>query len=234
MGSKQRENRVTGERAVRRRKHHPGSVVTVDRILEAGLDVLFQHGYAQFTLRRVAQAARLSAGNLAYHFPTKRDLVRALVARQVEHYSDRANSVLDGRDNPAESALEALTRYFMIDSASDRTMRIGRELWAMALHDPIARRAIDDFYDHSMERIAQALHRAQPKADMEVLREVVHLMTLLTEGTTVIYGTSQKRAISLARSIEMAKRALASIALVVRTEDAGGNDAGRKETPAQV
>ena len=42
--------------------------------------MLVTHGYAAFTSRRVAEAAGMAVGNLTYYFPSKRELLRVLIA----------------------------------------------------------------------------------------------------------------------------------------------------------
>ena len=54
---------------------------TVERILDAAQQVLVTHGGIRFTMRLVARSARISPGNLTYHFPTKNALLRAVATR---------------------------------------------------------------------------------------------------------------------------------------------------------
>jgi len=54
-------------------------VKTKQKILNAALDVLVEHGFQALTQTRVAEAARVSQGNLTYHFPTRTDLLKAVV-----------------------------------------------------------------------------------------------------------------------------------------------------------
>ncbi len=54
-----------------------------ERILRAARAVVAERGPGGLTLDRVAAAAGLSKGGLMHHVPTKRDLVRALVAAYV-------------------------------------------------------------------------------------------------------------------------------------------------------
>lgn len=62
------------------------------RILDAAAHELAVHGYGGASLRRIAAEADLKIGSLAFHFPTKDDLVVAALADGVE--SARA-SLLD-------------------------------------------------------------------------------------------------------------------------------------------
>lgn len=50
-------------------------------ILEAARDLYNKHGLEQVTMRDVAKKVSISAGNLTYHFPTRNDIVLALMDR---------------------------------------------------------------------------------------------------------------------------------------------------------
>ena len=57
-----------------------GSVAqTRQQILDAARRLYNQHGLNQVGVREVARAVGISAGNLSYHFPTRDDLVEALL-----------------------------------------------------------------------------------------------------------------------------------------------------------
>lgn len=48
-------------------------------LLEAAIDCLFRHGYGATTTHLVAEVAGLSRGAMMHHFPTKSDLMEAVV-----------------------------------------------------------------------------------------------------------------------------------------------------------
>lgn len=52
---------------------------TKQKILNAALDVLMENGFQALTQTRVAEVAGVSQGNLTYHFPTRTDLLKAVV-----------------------------------------------------------------------------------------------------------------------------------------------------------
>jgi len=54
---------------------------TRERILDAGLALFNEQGYANTSVAQIAEAAGIAAGNLWYHFHTKQDLLRALFDR---------------------------------------------------------------------------------------------------------------------------------------------------------
>jgi AcrR family transcriptional regulator len=54
-------------------------VKTKEKILNAALDVLMEHGFQALTQTRVAEVAGVSQGNLTYHFPSRTRLLKAVV-----------------------------------------------------------------------------------------------------------------------------------------------------------
>jgi AcrR family transcriptional regulator len=59
---------------------------TRNRILRAAEGVVIRDGVAHLTLEAAAQEAGVSKGGVLYHFPTRRDLVSAMVTRFTERF----------------------------------------------------------------------------------------------------------------------------------------------------
>ena len=188
-----------------------GSSATIALILDAAQQVLLKDGYAGFTLRRVAQSAGISPGNLTYHFPRKDVLVRALINRILADYLRQLDDMISGPEMPLEQQIEALVHFALMDSVTEQTMRVSRELWAMALHDDVIRDAADNFYDELMERVVAMLQRSYPQTEKETIREMVHFLLLLAEGTTVLFGTRRERTVSVERMIELSTQLLRNL-----------------------
>lgn len=77
---------------------------TRQRILAAAERVSYQSGPARLSLEAVATEAGISKGGLLYHFPSKQDLLRAmvqdhidLVRRRMDHHAPGAREAGDGR-----------------------------------------------------------------------------------------------------------------------------------------
>ncbi len=178
------------------------------RILDSAETVLRRHGYAGFSTRRVAEEAAIALGNLTYHFPTKSELVRALISRLTTSYLDRFQEVLrtPGR------GVEALVRWLLDEAVKEDVMWLFRELWAMALHDEVVREAVDDVYDELMHNVAATLQATYPSADPQAVLDVVQFVALMSEGSTVLYGTRRSRAVSHQRMVDLTVRLISEIA----------------------
>jgi AcrR family transcriptional regulator len=195
------------------------------RILDSAEHVLRLHGHAGFTTRRVAAAAGIAPGNLSYHYPSKLELLRAVIERLVTRYSERMQAFLQ---EPRPKPVEALVRWLLDDATTEEAVWLFRELWAMALRDEVVRNAIDDLYDELMDRIATDLEIAFPAADPEEIRDLVQFVALVSEGSTVVYGTRRERATPHQRMIDLTVRLIGVVAPSLanpRPASAGGGPA---------
>ena len=66
---------------------------TAERILEAGRRLFNAKGYAATSLNDIAKSVGISKGNLTYHFSTKRDLAKRLIADTRQIARDRRLSL---------------------------------------------------------------------------------------------------------------------------------------------
>ena len=180
------------------------SQATIAHILQSARSVLIEHGHAGFTTRRVAEAAAISPGNLSYHFPSKQDLIRALITQLTTDYAAQFQEFLEAAEIPRGEELQQLIRWLLVDAVTEEGVRTFRELWSMSLFDPVICRATDDLYDELMGYVAELLQRAHPEVDAKVIREVVQCLALMSEGSIVLYGTRRERAVSFERVIELA------------------------------
>ncbi len=156
-------------------------------------------GSGEFSLRRVAEAAGMTAGNLTYHFPTKRALVRSLIALLLDEYEYGIRQLFAGLPSQPELALDRLVTWLMQDASTPAASRVFRELWAMALHDATVARMVDDFYERAIANVVTLLRTSDPTIAESDAQEAAYLVALLSEGTNVLYGTSKRRTVPLDR-----------------------------------
>ena len=66
-----------------------GSAQTIRNLLDAGRDLVAEHGAARLTLDAVVKRAGMSKGAILYHFKTKDDLTRQLFRDAVDAFDAR-------------------------------------------------------------------------------------------------------------------------------------------------
>ncbi|WP_222264374.1 TetR/AcrR family transcriptional regulator [Modestobacter marinus] len=128
------------------RRHDPQRA---ERILEAALDVIAEHGVANTTHRLVAAAADVPLGSMTYHFRSLADLRAQAFRRHAERMAVTYEAHF--RDvHGLDDVVEAVTDLVHGDAgADDRDWAIAYELYLAALRDPALREVTESWMRRS-------------------------------------------------------------------------------------
>ncbi len=85
---------------------------TLAAIREAGLQLIYEHGYEAMTLRRLARKVGLQPGSLYNHIATKQELLFDLIHNHMITLMESLNKALEGHTDPVES-LKAFTAFHL-------------------------------------------------------------------------------------------------------------------------
>jgi len=133
-----------GARPVRR--HDPQRA---DRIVDAALDVIAEHGVPNTTHRLIAAAADVPLGSLTYHFSS----LEELRARAFTRHADRMAVAYEAHFQDVRSVddvVEAVTGLVHGDAGADpRDWAIAYELYLAALRDPALRSVTESWMRRS-------------------------------------------------------------------------------------
>ena len=150
-------------------------------ILDHAARILIERGHADLSVRSVATAAGISLSNLQYYFPTRADLVTALLDRHLTDALDRVHTPLTGPID-LKAALDLL-----LAEQSDRDIAVVfMELWAMAAHDPKVAGAVRTFYDHYVDTVAGVLHSLAPALPATAVSARARVFVGLLEGMSLM------------------------------------------------
>ena len=102
------------------------TMATRKKIMEAGLVLFAQKGFALTSIKDIAEAAGISTGLIYRHFSSKEDLFNSLIADTIEELN-KFIQILDSYDSPKQAIVEMtasligdihfsneLSRYFLI------------------------------------------------------------------------------------------------------------------------
>jgi len=133
-----------------------------ERLLEAAVRVIGEHGIGGLTNRRVCAAAGVSPGSLTYHFATQNDLIREAAAAFVAEESRRIHAIvaeLQGAVTTVEEAAVAAQKA--IEDIAMGNAEIGAfEIYLHAARDPDLQSCARDcyaVYDNAAREIMTAL-----------------------------------------------------------------------------
>lgn len=149
----------------RRRRYDPERR---DRIIEATLDVIAEHGVDGTTHRRVASAADVPLGSMTYHFAGMEQLLREAFTRFATGVSDQFEARMSAAADAAQ-AREAVVALVTEDVlGSRRDLVLTHELYTLAARDPAyreltnawmarSRAALERHFDPATARMVDAL-----------------------------------------------------------------------------
>jgi AcrR family transcriptional regulator len=202
---------------------------TVASILKAAEEVLIESGYAGLTARAVAEKAGIAVGNLTYHFPSTKQLHRAMVEVILDRYLQRWQAFLDADTaGTLEAASIGEVLSWLIDDALEpRTAKLFRELWAMAEQSGDDAELMDDFYRQTVNAAAKvARRRFFPELSEDEAIDLAYLMAVLSEGSIVLFGTLPEARERVPRFRQLATLAFDAIAGQLPAIDRATGDTG--------
>jgi len=104
-----------------------------DVLLDAAEQVAIRHGAANLTLDAVAKEANVGKGGLLYHFPSKKALFQAMLARALAIYGQ---SLQASMADPANRGDVTLARIHLLTSLSKRLEQASNLIISVAVNYP--------------------------------------------------------------------------------------------------
>lgn len=164
----------------------------VDKILDAARAVFLEEGYAGLRLRRVAEIADISLGNLTYYFGSKADLFESMIDRVLGEYA-RRNEELSQQfaDDPVEKA-RSYFEFLFADCRNTETQQFFYQFWATAAHDPFVTEARRRVYSNFYDQVSDMCGQVNPDLSEETLSARTYLVMAMVEGLHVILGNAER------------------------------------------
>lgn len=159
-------------------------------VLTEAEKLLIDEGYAALTMRGLAERCGMVLGNLQYYFPSKSDLVAAVVESIYERHQHRLTKHTDAAAAPRE-AMEALLRYMLDDIRKPEGSALFWELWVLAARDDVANAAMTKFYRAEQDVIEQAIVRLNSKLPARIARLRAKVIVGMVEGSTLLVGVGR-------------------------------------------
>ncbi|MBO9379135.1 TetR family transcriptional regulator [Sphingomonas histidinilytica] len=160
----------------------------LEQILYAALNILVEQGSKALTLRRIASECGMKAGNLAYYFPSKEELLRELLNAIISSYEDAFDVIVHDPAEPAEKRLERLVVLILDDITTKKTTRVFPELWAMSNHDPFVQERVDELYQRARVAILELVEEINPALPANEREIVALFISASMEGMTTFAG----------------------------------------------
>lgn len=117
--------------------------------IEAAFSKLVQSGVAEITVERLAAGFGVTRGSFYYHFTDRMDLLQAVLAHWADHHTVTVRKAIEILQLDPATTLLALMRAIRKTGAAD----FDAPIRAWALHDPMAREAVQKVDEDRLEFI---------------------------------------------------------------------------------
>lgn len=145
--------------------------------------ILISDGYAGVSLRMIASKLEISVGNLQYYFPTKDDLVEAIITRETQNLTNMLNDFAWGPGDVQAStrqAVEVLINYYAGEAG-----RMYAITESLALHDPRYNKLKKDGYAYVLGHIEQLIGFALPDMATNKRAGLAQVLVALIDGASL-------------------------------------------------
>jgi AcrR family transcriptional regulator len=160
---------------------------TAAALLDAAMEVIAENGYVHTTTAEIAERAGVTRGALQYHFPSRNDLIVAIIDHIASQFRHRvAPAALLGPGTSVEQRVKAVINE-VSQIFSDKYYKGALQVWLGVAGDRQLNRRVADQARRDREAIIQAWAEIFPElaADRRRLASVVRVIEGALRGLAV-------------------------------------------------
>lgn len=153
------------------------------QILQKAIEIVTTEGYGSLTMRALARASDLKLGALQYHFRTREDMLRGVIAYVAKEYQKNLDSITSSEN--AVSLVDIIEVIAM--EPADGVLhedKLFPQFWAMMQAEPLVEDLVNELYAEYLQLLETALKglgSQNPRA------EALCLMSMI-EGSIIFTG----------------------------------------------
>jgi TetR/AcrR family transcriptional repressor of nem operon len=165
-------------------------VDTKSKIQDVAERFIIQGGYGAFSFRDIAEEVGIKSASVHYHYPTKGDLVAAVMARYTQDFSqmlpDPHDEALD-----AKQLLHGFIDGFKAKIVTQGNMSLCTMLTSdkPTLPEPVCHE-LAIFYKLKLDWLTQVLARLEQATEEEALIKASQLLACLHGASILVQGTN--------------------------------------------
>jgi TetR/AcrR family transcriptional repressor of nem operon len=167
------------------------------RLIEAAKRLTYAHGYNAVGVKDICQHAGVNKGSFYHFFPSKRDLLLAVIDAHTDWFRD----VISRASDPQVDPLERIRRVFLLVGDFDERVQedgghtigcpFGNLAAELNAQDPIIREKLAGVFDAGVSFIEQQLNEAVERGNLEVdnPRQAAQAIFAYLEGLQLLAST---------------------------------------------
>jgi AcrR family transcriptional regulator len=181
------------------------------KVVRAAKSVFVRFGGAKFSIRGVAKEAKLSMGAVQHFYPTRDQLVAAMLEYVTNEYETEWERV--SRDFPfnGEDRLMHAVEYLAADILDQETRQFFFALWSLSCHNKFAATLQEEMYAHHIRNMAAFAGAARPKFSERQCIDTAVQIVALTEGLMLFTAPGARQWGSRASLVRLLKRTVTQL-----------------------
>ena len=180
---------------------------TRNAIIRVARKMLLEGGSLEFSLRAVAQGAKISISNLQYYFPNRLAMVRAVVEPVAEIYLNDVKEAISGHATPGDLLSSFLERP-LHDAKHSKEIALWWHFVSIASTDAECSQLLDGWYKTLGEHIAQLIREVNPKLKEDLCLPMASVIVALVEGSGLLLGAGRSTRVDIPGYEAQLKRAV--------------------------
>ena len=186
---------------------------TAQRVIDAARELLMKKGYAQFSVRNVAAQAELHLANVQYYFPTRDDLVRAIVKDIDARYRAAYAQALANAPPDRVARFHAILEFALRDIERAPTRRFFIQLWGLLNSlDGRSGGLLSEAYAIDIQHLSECVAELEPDLDPVEIRRRATLLAAIIEGLLVVHSAHSRNKTEMKTLISRAQQVCMHIA----------------------
>jgi|TARA_R110002049_G_scaffold84716_3_gene215578 AcrR family transcriptional regulator len=186
---------------------------TLLKILSAARSVLVDVGYNAFTMRKIAETADMSIGNLSYYYKSKQLLLSDLLDAVIERYLRIFDDITRDKNLTDEQKMKQVICSIILDCERKETTHFFPELWALANHNEEAAAGMDLLYERARSVIDRLIPRLNPSLSQDQCVLISLFISASLEGQAMFVGYNKKGAHHREAMAELAAETFLNVVL---------------------
>lgn len=166
-------------------------------VIDAARTLLLEEGYGNFVYRKVAKLAGVEPGNVQYYFPSKRELLWAVLEPELENYRQRLIGATQKGFTKNEK-LSEIVNFLLQDITRQQTLYLWLSIWGMAAHDKEIAGMLSAWYRSYIEILSTLLKEIAPDISTKQAEEAAVVLTAQFDGLMVVLSLGNPKQSTIA------------------------------------
>ncbi|MFF2812694.1 TetR/AcrR family transcriptional regulator [Streptomyces sp. NPDC058000] len=166
-------------------------------LLDAAESVLVAKGNADASLRAIAGEAGVRVGHLQHYFPTRADLIKAVLERALDRSLTRLAETTGlrlSREDPSvievpeggQAEPARVVAVVLAEQEDPQLVRLYVEVWALAARDDEIAAVVREFYQQYVAHVEAFVQQGRPEWSAEFCRARAETFVALVEGAALM------------------------------------------------